>query len=151
MTETTEDAPPVAYCPSCGHQVGPHDAFCSSCGHPLPQGAPAQQADPAPQPSPRPMVAPITPSNPTGAVLNTTAHEPTHVGMAILWFLICMPIGYSSFGQPAKGWLGLLAVIVLGTVGIGALLAPAMWVDYWFCFARQEKRPLGEWEFFPTK
>jgi len=78
-------------------------------------------------------------------------HQPTGTGIAILWFLLCMPIGYSSFGQPAKGWLSLLAVIVLGTVGIGALLAPALWVDYWFCFAKQQNRPLGEWEFFPTK
>ncbi len=144
MTESSGGSPPIIFCPSCGQQASASSAFCAACGQSLAPGAPPKTQSPVTS-------APITPTNPTGASVVYPDHQPTGVGMAILWFLLCMPIGYASFGQPAKGWLGLLAVIMLGTVGIGALIAPALWVDYWFCFAKQEKRPLGEWEFFPTK
>jgi hypothetical protein len=68
------------------------------------------------------------------------------MGTAILWFLICCPVGFMQWGQSAKGWVWLL--IAIFTSGIGGLVAL---VDYWMCFSAQQKRKLGEWEFFPRK
>ena len=66
------------------------------------------------------------------------------LGYAILWFLCCIPIGFMQWGQTAKGWVWVLIAIV--TSGLGGLVAI---VDYWMCFSAQQKRKLGEWEFFP--
>lgn len=66
------------------------------------------------------------------------------LGYAILWFLCCVPIGFMQWGQAAKGWVWVLIAIV--TSGIGGLVGI---VDYWMCFSAQQKRKLGEWEFFP--
>ena len=68
------------------------------------------------------------------------------LGYAILWFLCCVPIGFMQWGQAAKGWVWVLIAIV--TSGIGGIVAI---VDYWMCFSAQQKRRLGEWEFFPRK
>jgi len=68
------------------------------------------------------------------------------LGYAVLWFLCCVPIGFMQWGQAAKGWVWVLIAIVTG--GIGGLVAI---VDYWMCFSAQQKRKLGEWEFFPRK
>ena len=68
------------------------------------------------------------------------------VGTAILWMICCVPIGFMQWGQAAKGWVWLGIAIL--TSGIGGLVAL---VDYWMCFSTQQKRKLGEWEFFPRK
>ena len=68
------------------------------------------------------------------------------MGCAILWFLCCVPIGFMQWGQAAKGWVWVLVTIV--TSGIGGVVAI---IDYWMCFSAQQKRALGEWEFFPRK
>lgn len=65
-------------------------------------------------------------------------------GEAILWFLLCMPIGFMQMGQPVKGWAWVGISFLTG--GIAAFVAM---VDYFICFGVQQKRPLGEWEFFP--
>jgi len=68
------------------------------------------------------------------------------LGTAILWLLCCVPIGFMQWGQAAKGWVWLIVGIL--TSGIGFLVCL---VDYWMCFSAQQKRKLGEWEFFPRK
>lgn len=68
------------------------------------------------------------------------------LGYAVLWFLCCLPIGFMQWGQAAKGWVWVLIAIV--TSGLGGIVAI---VDYWMCFSAQQKRKLGEWEFFPRK
>jgi len=68
------------------------------------------------------------------------------LGYAVLWFLCCVPIGFMQWGQAAKGWVWVLIAIV--TSGVGGIVAI---VDYWMCFSAQQKRKLGEWEFFPRK
>lgn len=76
----------------------------------------------------------------------TSNSEVVPVDTAILWFLICFPIGFMKWEQTAKGWVWVLIAIV--TSGIGGIVAV---VDYWMCFSAQQKRKLGEWEFFPRK
>jgi hypothetical protein len=68
------------------------------------------------------------------------------LGMAIIWFLLCFPLGFMQWGQAAKGWVWVLTAIVSG--GIGGIVAI---IDYWMCYSAQQKRKLGEWEFFPRK
>lgn len=67
-------------------------------------------------------------------------------GMAIVWFLLCMPIGFATWSQAGKGFIWVLISIFTG--GIGGFAAM---VDYWMCFSVQQKRALGDWEFFPSK
>jgi UDP-N-acetylmuramyl pentapeptide phosphotransferase/UDP-N-acetylglucosamine-1-phosphate transferase len=71
-----------------------------------------------------------------------SGREPTTMGTAILWFLCCLPIGFSSWGQGGKGWLWILIAMVPG----GGLVA---WIDYWMCYSAQQKRDLEPMEFFP--
>lgn len=72
--------------------------------------------------------------------------QATDIGPAILWFLCCFPIGFMQWGQTAKGWIWFL--ISLCTGGFGSIVVI---VDYWMCYSIQQKRKLGEWEFFPSK
>lgn len=65
-------------------------------------------------------------------------------GTAILWWLVCYPVGYSQWGQATKGWVSLLLVIFTG--GYGGIV---VLVDYIKCYNAQKTRELGEWEFFP--
>jgi len=81
-----------------------------------------------------PMTPPPSQSNPSRV----------SVGNAILWFFCCLPIGFTFWGQPAKGWIWVL--ISLCTGGAGGLVAI---VDYWMSYSAQEKRKLGPWEYFP--
>ena len=74
---------------------------------------------------------------------STNSAEVT-LGTAILWFLCCVPMGFMQWGQSAKGWVWVLIAIV--TSGVGGIVAI---IDYWMCFSVQQKRKLGEWEFFP--
>ena len=65
-------------------------------------------------------------------------------GEAILWFLLCLPIGFMQMGQPVKGWAWVgISFLTGGLAGFVAM------IDYFICFGVQQKRPLGEWEFFP--
>jgi hypothetical protein len=66
------------------------------------------------------------------------------VGGAILWFFLCMPVGFTLWGQGAKGWVWFAITVV--TFGFGALAAI---VDYWMCFSAQQTRKVRDWEFFP--
>ncbi len=70
----------------------------------------------------------------------------TSLGGAILWFFFCLPLGFMQWNQAAKGWVWVIITIVSG--GLAGLVAV---VDYWMCFSAQQKRKLGEWEFFPRK
>ena len=90
--------------------------------------------------------------------------------MAILWFIlgwlfcgVTLPIGYMGWNQSAKGWTILAVNIVIGgpcfLLGMFILIPLffnmiffiAWYVVYWMCWNVQQKRVLGEWEFFPTK
>ena len=70
--------------------------------------------------------------------------KPVGAGDAILWWLCCMPIGFSQWNQAAKGWLWLVIALLTGFGGIICL------VDYILCYQAQKKRKLDEWEFFPS-
>ena len=72
-------------------------------------------------------------------------HNPVSSATAILWWLICYPIGYSQYGQGAKGWVSILALMFTGGFAWIILL-----IDYIMCYNAQKSRALGEWEFFPT-
>jgi hypothetical protein len=87
------------------------------------------------------------PSVPGGVTVSGAAirGDALNAGMAVLWFLLCFPIGFMMWNQSAKGWTWL--IISCLSCGLGSI--PAM-VDYWMCYAVQEKRPLGPWEFFPS-
>ena len=78
--------------------------------------------------------------------MSTAEHKPTEIGTALLWFICCMPIGFAQWGQAGKGWVWVLISAVTG--GVGGLVAL---VDYWMCFSIQQQRPLGDWEFFPSR
>ncbi len=86
-----------------------------------------------------------------GAAMPPTTGIPTNnsavsAGTAIVWFLCCLPVGFMQWGQSAKGWIWLLASIFTGGLaGIAAI------IDYWMCFSVQQKRKVGEWEFFPSR
>ena len=73
-----------------------------------------------------------------------TNDKPVGAGDAILWWLCCMPIGFSQWNQAAKGWLWLVIALLTGFGGIICL------VDYILCYQAQKKRKLDEWEFFPS-
>ena len=49
-----------------------------------------------------------------------------------------------QMGQPVKGWAWVGISMLTG--GLGGFVAL---VDYFMCFGAQQKRQLGEWEFFP--
>jgi len=76
------------------------------------------------------------PANPTATTKST----------AFLWFVCCMPLGFMQWGQTVKGWVWLVAIVL--TSGIGII--PAL-IDYWMNFSVQQRRKVGEWEFFPTR
>jgi GYF domain 2 len=115
--------------------------FSEMLAPPIPQDAVGTPTPPPPgavEPATSTITAPST------KPITATNHQPLDVGMAVLWFICCYPIGFMQWGQTAKGWLWLL--ITCFTFGVGWVLAL---VDYWMCFVAQQKRPLGEWEFFP--
>lgn len=66
------------------------------------------------------------------------------IGSVIVWFFVCFPLGYAQWHQSGKGWAWLLInVLTSGLAGI------PMIIDYWMCYAAQQKRSLGPWEWFP--
>ena len=75
---------------------------------------------------------------------NKPTGDPVDLKTALIYFFLCMPLGFAQWGQSSKGWAWVL--ISLLTSGLGSL--PAM-VDYWMCFTAQKKHSLKEWDFFP--
>jgi hypothetical protein len=66
-------------------------------------------------------------------------------GEAILWALLCFPVGFVKLGQGVK-WL-VWVLIALLTGGLGLL---PMLVDYFMCNEKARATGiLGEWEWFP--
>lgn len=80
-----------------------------------------------------------------GQTIGEPNPDPVDGGMAILWYLICYPIGYSQWGQATKGWVSLLLIFI--SFGFGGII---LLVDYIMCYNAQKTRKLGEWEFFPS-
>ena len=73
-----------------------------------------------------------------------SGREPTTIGAAVLWFLCCMPIGFTQWGQGGKGWIWV--AISMFTGGAGGVVA---WIDYWMSYSAQQHRDLDPMEFFP--
>jgi len=73
-----------------------------------------------------------------------TNHEPVSLVVALLSFFLCFWAGFILWGQAGKALIWFL--IILFTAGLGGL--PAL-IDYWMCYAAQQKRPLESLEFFP--
>ncbi len=66
-------------------------------------------------------------------------------GEAILWALLCFPVGFVKLGQGVKWLVWVLITIV--TAGLGLL---PMWIDYFMCNEKARATGvLGEWEWFP--
>ena len=76
--------------------------------------------------------------------IEATNHTPMGLGVALLCFFLCTWLGFILWGQTGKALIWILICLV--TAGIGVL--PAL-VDYWMCYAAQQKRPLQPLEFFP--
>lgn len=80
----------------------------------------------------------------TTTSLSNSSNEPVDQTKALIYFFLCMPLGFAQWGQSSKGWLWVLAsMLTVGWAGIAAI------VDYWMCFSAQQKRSLGEWDIFP--
>ena len=82
-------------------------------------------------------------------------HSVLDQGQAIIWFVAAMllcgfaiPVGYIKMGQTGKGWVFFAFHIIFGFTGLSLVAYAA---EYWMCYTTQKTRPLGEWEFFPTK
>lgn len=119
------------FCTNCGSGTDQNAVICVGCGHSLSK--------------PKKDILGVD-----GVKFGESSGEPnpdpTSLGTAILWFLLCYPLGYGSWGQSGKGWVLLLITILTGGFG-GIFIA----VDYFMCYAAQKNRKLGEWEFVPTK
>ena len=115
----------IKFCNSCGSSRNTQAIMCVKCGCSF-----ATESD----------------SNPTfgSSGSGEINQNPVSSGTAILWYLICYPIGYSQWGQGTKGWVTVLALII--TSGFAGII---MLIDYIMCYNAQKSRVLGEWEFFP--
>lgn len=115
----------IKFCNSCGSSRNTQAIMCVKCGCSF-----AKESD----------------SNPTfgSSGSGEINQNPVSSGTAILWYLICYPIGYSQWGQGTKGWVTVLALII--TSGFAGII---MLIDYIMCYNAQKSRVLGEWEFFP--
>tara|TARA_B110000196_G_C20767944_1_gene485193 strand:+ start:186 stop:623 length:438 start_codon:yes stop_codon:yes gene_type:complete len=114
------------YCRSCGKETNPKAVICVACGVSLESNS-------------------ILGNLVVGESGGEPNDAPVSSGTAILWFLCCYPIGFSQWGQTAKGWVWVLAAFITGGfAGIVAL------VDYVMCYQAQKVRKLKEWEFFPS-
>ncbi len=95
----------------------------------------------------KPLKSLSTDSNPVQPVPQPEASQkPVSAGMAAIWFVCCLPIGFMTWGQTAKGWVWVLVSIVTG--GVGGIAAI---IDYWMCFSVQRVRKLRDWEIFPCE
>jgi len=113
------------FCNSCGSTSNDNAIICVKCGCSL---------------------AKENSSNPTfgSSGSGEINQNPVSSGTAILWYLVCYPIGYSQWGQGTKGWVTVLALIVTG--GFAGII---VLIDYIMCYNAQKSRVLGDWEFFP--
>lgn len=125
----------------------------------VPAPAPAAAPKPTPSAQPQAEAKPQRTLNPQPAKMAggtpevTLAATPAVGGpregsvsivWAIIWFLLCFPIGFMMWGQSGKGWLWLLIGML---TGVGVVVA---WIDYWMNWAAQTKRQVGPWEWFPS-
>ena len=153
----------IMYCKSCGKE-GHADAvaclgcgvpplkgksFCNSCGDPTGEGAVicikcGCSLNASSSSSKNVDVNKIIGNVSFGASTGEPNPNPVESGTAILWFLLCYPIGYSQWGQSTKGWVCVLITFITG--GFGGILVLA---DYIMCYNAQKTRKLGDWDFFP--
>ena len=118
-------------CVGCGVSPLNGTKFCNSCGE-----ASAEKA-----------IVCIKCGCSLDNITNVAANpNPVTSGTAILWYLLCYPVGYSQWGQTTKGWVSLLFLLI--TFGYGGIV---LLVDYIMCYQAQKTRRLGEWDFFPSK
>ena len=115
------------FCQDCGKKTEPKAIMCVACGVNLKKVN---------------HVAGSVSIGNSGGVPNS---NPVGFGNAILWFLCCIPIGFSQWGQTAKGWTWVLISFLTG--GVGGFVA---WIDYWMSYNAQKTRKLDDWEFFPS-
>tara|TARA_B110000211_G_scaffold55351_1_gene61600 strand:+ start:123 stop:581 length:459 start_codon:yes stop_codon:yes gene_type:complete len=121
------------FCNSCGESTNENAIMCVKCGCSLVKENNFKM----------PNVGEINPVF-GGSGTGEPNPNPVSSGTAILWYLICYPIGYSQWGQGSKGWISILILIVTGGFAGIVLL-----VDYIMCYNAQKARKLGGWEFFP--
>ena len=114
------------FCQECGKETNPKAIMCVACGVNLKK------------------INPVIGNVSVGGSGGAPNDKPVGAGDAILWWLCCMPIGFSQWNQAAKGWLWLVIALLTGFGGIVCL------VDYILCYQAQKKRKLDEWEFFPS-
>ena len=110
-----------SFCPECGTQTNLKAVVCVDCGVNLSSAPSSSGGSNIPNP------------NPVGA------------GEAVLWFICCPPIGSMKWGQTGKGWLWLGIFFFTGSIAWIPWL-----IDYIMCYQVQQKRVLGEWEWFPS-
>ncbi len=138
------------YCGHCGAGIHEHAVACTRCG-----GAPTAGRKFC-------RICGAAVSNPDAIIClrcgssiarnrggigsgRSRAVQAMSTGEAILWALLCFPLGYVKLGQGLK-WLVWL-VIVFCTFGLAWV---AMAVDFFMCNAKaQATGVLGEWEWFP--
>ena len=127
-------------CPSCGVRPNDGNAFCQACGAETWSKAVMCVTCGA-------ELASLNQSTVSIGSAGTGApnEAPVSLATALLWWLCCLPIGFAHWGQVGKGFVW--SIIALFTGGVGGFIA---WIDYAMCFIVQQKRKLGEWEFFPT-
>jgi len=149
----------MSYCRTCGHTVKPNSSFCTECGVKPNDGKKYCQSCGEKTIEEAVVcvkcgvkLASLSAFSSMGDLSfdlgsNKGGGEnpnPTSPVEAALLGWCCFPIGYMQFGQTAKGWV--LFILFTMTGGVGSIL---ILVDYIMCFVVQQKRQLGEWEFFP--
>lgn len=139
------------YCRNCGNEVTPQQEICLKCGvRPMNSDKFCQNCG---KPTAANQEICVSCGVRVGLARPPAPREGTvTIGMGILWFLVCSPIGYMQWGQGAKGWVLVLGIIlaIVVTLGFGAVLGLVITIDYWMSWNAQQYRKLGEWEFFPT-
>lgn len=146
----------MSYCRTCSHKVKPDSSFCTKCGVKPNNGK--QYCQSCGEKTLEQAVVCIK-CGVKLASLSTfsdisfdlgsskgggTNLNPMNGLEALLWYFCCFPIAYMQWGQTAKGWV--LLIILTFTAGAGGIV---ILIDYIMCFVVQQKRQLGEWEFFP--
>jgi len=142
----------MAFCRSCGTEVNANAVACTGCGV-TPSNGNSFCQECGTQTNPKAIVCVDCGVNLTSAASSGGSSagafipnpNPVGIGEAILWFLCCLPIGYMKWNQSTKGWAWLGINFITG----GIAVIP-WWIDYWMCYTAQQKRTLGEWEWFPT-
>ena len=117
------------FCQECGALINVKAEICPKCG--------VRQA-------------PVTHLASAGKFLVSSKNnrEIVETGDAILWFILCLPIGFMKWGQTGKGWIWLLVALITFPILPGAAVVAA-YVDYFMSFSAQKRRELEPWEVFP--